>query len=70
MNEKVYTPAPQPFLVIPSGDHVQAAEVTTREIDVAVRDLLARHSIALVIFCRNGELISRRASGFCSHGRP
>jgi cell division protease FtsH len=40
VGQRTYTPAPQPFLVIPSGDHVRAAEVTTREIDVAVRDLL------------------------------
>jgi cell division protease FtsH len=46
MDEKVgqrtYAPAPQPFLGVPTGDHVQAAEVTTREIDVAVRDLLSK----------------------------
>ena len=46
MDEKVgqrtYTPAPQPFLGLPKGDHGQAAETTTREIDVAVRDLLGK----------------------------
>ena len=44
MDEKVgqrtYAPAPQPFLGLPTGGHGQAAEITTREIDVAVRDLL------------------------------
>ncbi len=46
MDEKVgqrtYAPAPQTFLPVPSADHVQAAEITTREIDVAVRDLLSK----------------------------
>ena len=46
MDEKVgqrtYAPAPQPFLALPGSSHVQAAEITTREIDVAVRDLLGK----------------------------
>ena len=46
MDEKVgqrtYAPAPQPFLMMPPANHVQAAEITTREIDVAVRDLLSQ----------------------------
>ena len=46
MDEKVgqrtYAPTPQPFLPVPTADHVQAAEITTREIDVAVRDLLGK----------------------------
>ena len=46
MDEKVgqrtYAPVPQPFLPTPVADHVQAAEITTREIDVAVRDLLGK----------------------------
>jgi cell division protease FtsH len=46
MDEKVgqrtYMPTPQPFLGLPTGDHGQAAEITTREIDVAVRDLLGK----------------------------
>jgi cell division protease FtsH len=45
MDEKVgqrtYAPEPQPFMPAPIANHVQAAEITTREIDVAVRDLLA-----------------------------
>ena len=44
MDEKVgqrtYVPAPQSFLGAPTGGHGDAAEITTREIDVAVRDLL------------------------------
>ena len=46
MDEKIgrrtYAPAPHPFLTVPIANHVQAAEVTAREIDVAVRDLLGR----------------------------
>ena len=46
MDEKVgqrtYAPVPQPFLPTPVADHVQAAEITAREIDVAVRDLLGK----------------------------
>jgi len=46
MDEKVgqrtYAPEPQPFMPAPMASHVQAAEITTREIDVAVRDLLAK----------------------------
>ena len=46
MDEKVgqrtYAPTPQPFLPVPTADHVQAAEITAREIDVAVRDLLGK----------------------------
>ena len=46
MDEKVgqrtYAPEPQPFMPAPVASHVQAAEITTREIDVAVRDLLGK----------------------------
>jgi cell division protease FtsH len=46
MDEKVgqrtYAPVPQPFLPVPTADRIQAAEITTREIDVAVRDLLGK----------------------------
>jgi len=42
VGQRTYAPAPQPFLMMPAGNHVQAAELTTREIDVAVRDLLGR----------------------------
>jgi cell division protease FtsH len=44
MDEKVgqrtYTPASQQFLLVPTAKHVEAAEITSREIDLAVRDLL------------------------------
>jgi cell division protease FtsH len=46
MDEKVgqrtYAPPPQPFLAGMAIDRIQAAEMTTREIDVAVRDIIAR----------------------------
>ena len=42
VGQRTYAPPPQPFLMMPGGGHVQAAEVTTREIDVAVRELLGR----------------------------
>jgi cell division protease FtsH len=41
VGQRTYMPAQQPFLATLSGNHVQAAEVTTREIDIAVRDLLS-----------------------------
>ena len=42
VGQRTYAPEPQHFLNMPSADHIQAAEVTTREIDIAVRDLLSR----------------------------
>jgi cell division protease FtsH len=46
MDEKVgqrtYLPEPQTLMPAATPNHVQAAEVTTREIDVAVRDLVAK----------------------------
>jgi len=42
VGQRTYARAPQPFLPVPTADHVQAAEITTREIDVAVRDLLGK----------------------------
>jgi cell division protease FtsH len=42
IGQRTYAPAPQPFLMMPPTNHVQAAELTTREIDVAVRDLLGQ----------------------------
>ena len=40
IGQRTYAAAPQPFIATPTADRVQAAEVTTREIDVAVRDLI------------------------------
>jgi len=42
VGQRTYAPAAQPFLQAPTGGHVAAAEVTNREIDVAVRDLLSQ----------------------------
>jgi cell division protease FtsH len=60
MDEKVgqrtYAPEPQPFMPAPMSSHVQAAEITTREIDVAVRDLVAE------AFDRAREILQKRRS--------
>jgi cell division protease FtsH len=42
VGQRTYAPPQQQFLAAPSTKPVQAAEVTSREIDVAVRDLLAK----------------------------
>ena len=42
IGQRTYTRAPQPFLPVPTADRIQAAEITTREIDVAVRELLGK----------------------------
>jgi len=42
VGQRTYATAPQRFLALPNREHVEAAEATSREIDVAVRDLLAR----------------------------
>lgn len=54
IGQRTYAPAPQPFMPTPAASHVQAAEVTTREIDVAVRDLLAN------AFDRAGDILRAR----------
>jgi cell division protease FtsH len=41
VGQRTYAPAPQPFLTTAPGDRLQAAETTAREIDLAVRDLVA-----------------------------
>jgi len=56
VGQRTYAPAPQPFIPVPTANHVQAAEVTTREIDVAVRDLLAK------AFERAREILQKRRS--------
>ncbi|MGB7097378.1 MAG: cell division protein FtsH, partial [Xanthobacteraceae bacterium] len=52
--QRTYAPTPQPFLMMPAGSPVQAAELTAREVDVAVRDLLGR------AFERAGEILRTR----------
>jgi len=56
IGQRTYMPAPQPFLGVPTGDQRQAAEVTHREIDVAVRDLLENG-----LACAKEILTKRRA---------
>ena len=41
VGQRTYAPAPQPFMPAPMSSHVKAAETTAREIDVAVRDIVA-----------------------------
>jgi cell division protease FtsH len=40
VGQRTYAPASQQFLLIPMAKHVEAAEITSREIDIAVRELL------------------------------
>jgi cell division protease FtsH len=56
VGQRTYAPSPQPFLMVSAGNPVQAAELTAREIDVAVRDLLGR-SVE-----RAGEILRMRRS--------
>jgi len=60
MDEKVgqrtYLPEPQTLMTVATPNHVQAAEVTTREIDIAVRDLVAK------AFERAREILQNRRS--------
>jgi cell division protease FtsH len=54
IGQRTYTPVPQPFLGVPTGEHGHAAEATNREIDLAVRDLLEKG------FTRAKEILTRR----------
>jgi cell division protease FtsH len=58
VGQRTYAPPSRPFLAMPTGDHVQAAELTTREIDVAVRDLLGRAAerAGEILRARRGDL--------------
>jgi cell division protease FtsH len=40
VGQRTYAPTSQQFLLVPTSKHVEAAEITSREIDIAVRDLL------------------------------
>jgi cell division protease FtsH len=42
VGQRVYAPEPQAFLPLPQDRHASAAEATAREIDIAVRDIVAR----------------------------
>jgi cell division protease FtsH len=54
VGQRTYAPPPQPFLPGTPADRVQAAESTAREIDVAVRDIVAR------AFARACEIVRAR----------
>jgi cell division protease FtsH len=56
VGQRTYAPAPHGFLTLPSAHQMEAAEVTGREIDVAVRDLLSK------AFDRAGEILRARRS--------
>jgi cell division protease FtsH len=45
VGQRVYAPAPQSFLTAPQDRYEAASETTAREIDVAVRDLIAQAQI-------------------------
>jgi cell division protease FtsH len=42
IGQRTYAPPPQPFLAGSTADRVNVSETTEREIDVAVRDLVAK----------------------------
>jgi Peptidase family M41 len=42
LGSRTYAPPPQPFLTGTMADRVEASEATEREIDIAVRDIVAR----------------------------
>jgi cell division protease FtsH len=56
VGQRTYAPAPQPFLTGATASSIDASETTEREIDVAVRDLVAK-----ALERATGILASRRA---------
>jgi cell division protease FtsH len=42
VGQRTYVTNHQQFLVVPQSDHIDAAEATAREIDVAIRDLVGQ----------------------------
>ncbi len=42
LGPRTYAPPPQPFLTGARTDRIEASEATEREIDVAVRDIVAK----------------------------
>jgi len=58
IGQRTYAAPPQQFLALPATGAVQAAEATSREIDVAVRDLLARalDRAREILLSRRGDL--------------
>jgi len=58
IGQRTYAPAQQHYLLVPTANPVQAAEVTSREIDIAVRDLLrkALDRACEILRARRGDL--------------
>ena len=56
IGQRTYVSNAQQFLMVPTAKHIEAAEATSREIDVAVRDLLEK------AFERAGEILRTRRS--------
>ena len=42
IGQRTYAPPPQPFLAGTTANRIEASEATEREIDIAVRDILAK----------------------------
>ena len=42
VGQRTYAPTRQQFLAIPQSDRIVAAEATAREIDIAIRDVVAQ----------------------------
>jgi len=56
IGQRTYASVSQQFLMIPTTKHVEAADITSREIDVAVRDILEK------VFERASEILRARGS--------
>jgi cell division protease FtsH len=58
IGQRTYVPPPQPFLPGIQTSNVQAAETTAREIDIAVRDIIAAafHRATEILQARRGDL--------------
>jgi len=58
VGQRTYAPPPQTFLSGMPIDRIQAAETTTREIDVAVRDMIAREfeRATEILKCRRADM--------------
>src|SRR6202043_3006095 len=54
LGPRTYAPPPQPFLTGAMADHIEASEATEREIDIAVRDIVAK------AFDRATEVLRKR----------
>ena len=70
VGQRTYAPPPPPFLAGTSSSRVDASEATEREIDVAVRDLVAKaFDRATDSSCVLAVLISTKAPACCSRRR-